>query len=212
MGIPGGDTVSYPCINGTYFNVTAPGEVEPKRQWQWDLRATADIAAATFVPANNAAGTSLQTGMATWVNSTGASQMVYATLTYGATRISIDQLKDVIIEWSWGTSFGAAPADPTVAVGMRHRALANFGTGSAGGGTVGVYYLFEDRQPSCTIPIGDLITLPAGQTVKAKMTSRWFTGSWGIDWWTATYGDPIPFRAGELGASRIDIFSTPIIP
>lgn len=204
--------MSYPCINTTYFTVTAPGTVSPKRIWQWDLRATADAAAATFTPANNAAGTVLHTAMATWVNSTGVTQNVYATLTYGATRIAIDQLKDLIIEWSWGTSFGAAPADPTLAVGSRHRVYPNLGTGTVGGSTVGVYYLMEDRSPSCTIPLGDQISLPAGQTVKAKFSCRWFTGSWGLDWYTAGYGDPAAERAGEVGASRVDIFSTPFIP
>lgn len=203
--------MSYPCVSSTYYDVTAPGIISPKRRWQWDLRATADIAAATFTPANNAAGTVMQTGMATWVNNTGITQNVYATFTYGATRIAVDQLKDVIVEWSWGTSSGAAPADPTLAVTMRHRVYPNLGTGTVGGSTVGVYYLMEDRQPSCTVPLGDLISLPNTQTVKAKMSCRWFTGAWGLDWATSLYGDPIPERAGELGAGRIDIFSVPTI-
>jgi len=204
--------MSYPCINTTYFNVTAPGSISPKRQWQWDRRATTEAAAAVFTPANNAAGTVIQTGMATWVNTTGIAQNCYATLTMGADRLAIDQLKDLILEWSWGTSFGAAPADPTLAVGSRHRLYPNFGTGTVGGSTVGVYYLMEDRIPSCTIPLGDLIVLPNTQTMKAKFSVRWFTAAWGLDWYTAGYGDPAAERVGELGASRVDIFSVPTVP
>jgi hypothetical protein len=200
--------MSYPCINTTYFDVPI---VSPKRHWQWDLRNTADAAAAAFVPASNAGGTVLHTAMATWVNTTGVSQNVYATLTYGACRIAVDQLKDVIIEWSWGTSSGAAPADPTLVVGSRMRNLANFGTVVVSSTTYGTYYVIEDRHPSCTIPLGNVITLPTTQTMKAKFSCRWFTGSWGLNWYT-TYGDPIPERVGEVGASRVDIFSTPVIP
>lgn len=203
--------MSYPCVSSTYYDVTAPGIVSPKRRWQWDLRATADAASATFVPASNAGGTVLHTAMATWVNSTGIAQNVYATLTVGATRIAVDQLKDVIIEWSWGTNSGAAPADPTLAVGSRHRMLANFGTSVVSSTTYGTYYLIEDRQPSVTIPLGDLIALPSTQTVKAKFSCRWFTGSWGLDWYATGYGDPVPMRAGEIGPARVDIFSVPTI-
>lgn len=202
--------MSYPCISSTYFDVTAPGIVSPKRQWQWDLRATNTVAGATFTPASNAGGTVLQTAMATWVNTTGITQNVYGTLTYGTARMAVDCLKSVVIEWTYGVSSGAAPADPTLSETSRMRCNPDLGTGTAGGNTVGVYYLEEERCPPGTIPVGDLVSLPAGQTFKCKAQCRWLTLAWGTDWYSG-YGAPAPERAGEVGALRMDIFSVPTI-
>jgi hypothetical protein len=203
--------MSYPCVDPAYFTVTSPGIVSPNRKWQWDQRANASANPAVFTPVSNAAGTVLQTAMATWVNTTGISQTVYGLMTYGGARIAIDGLKEPVIEWSWGTSFGSAPADPTLSEISRMRVKPDFSTASVSGTTVAIYYIQEERQPPASVPIGDMITLPAGQTVKVKAACRWLTLSWGLDY-ASIYGVPANERAGNVGGLRVDIFSMPVIP
>lgn len=203
--------MSYPCINATYFDVTAPGIISPKRAWQWDLRATAEVAPTTFTPASNAGGTVLQTAMATWTNTTGVTQNVYGTMTYGTARLAVDALKEPVIEWTYGVSAGVAPPDPTLSETSRLRIKPDLGTGTISSTTVAIYYLEEERCPPGTVPVGDVTSVPAGQVFKCKAQCRWLTLSWGLDWYSG-YGNPVPERIGEVGGLRMDIFSTPVIP
>lgn len=203
--------MTYPCIDTNYFDVTAPGSISPQRRWQWDLRQTASAAEATFTPANNTGGTVLQTVLATWTNTTGIAQNVYALMTQGAARMAIDALKEPVIEWSYGTSFGAAPADPTLSEKSQFRVKADVGTTTVSGTTYAIYYLIEERHPSISLPIGDVVTVPAGQIFKAKAQCRWYTLSWGLDWYATAYGSPTPERIGRVGGLRMDVFSTPVI-
>jgi hypothetical protein len=198
-----------PCIEPQFFDVT-DGELSPLRQWQFQHRATAQGGGATFTPANNAAGTILFTVDVAWTNTTGITQSVYALMTQGPIRYSIDGLKHLVIRHQWGTSFGAAPPTPTLTEESRVRGLVDAGTGDVGP-TVAVYILLEDRHPTATVPIGDVITLPAGQQVRARVQVSWKTDAWGLDWWIAAYGDPVPHRLGKVGPVRLDVFSTPVI-
>ncbi|MDE1675133.1 DUF7172 family protein [Nocardia gipuzkoensis] len=202
--------MTYPCIDGAFFDVT-DGEISPKRHWQFQHRATASAGGAVFTPANNSAGTTLFTVQVQWTNTTPISQNVYALMTHGPVRYSIDGLKHLVIRTQWGTSFGVSPADPTLTEESRVRGLVDAGTGTAGSSTVAIYALLEDRQPTNSVPIGDLVTLPAGQTMKARAQVSWNTAAWGLDWYTG-WGDPVPQRVGKVGPIRLDLFSTPVIP
>lgn len=202
--------MTFPCIDTAYFDAPG-GEISPKRHWQFEHRASATVSGWTFTPANNAAGTTLGFVQAQWLNSTPVAQQVYAVLTADATRYAIDQLKHLVIQTQWGTSFGAAPADPTLTEESRVRGYLDFGTTTVSSTTVGVFGMLEDRQPKISTPIGDVITLPAGQTMKARAQVRWFTSAWGLDWYSA-YGDPVAQRIAKVGALQIDLFSTPVIP
>lgn len=202
-----------PCIDPTYFTVTG-GELSPKRPYQFSQRQSAQAGGAVFTPASNPSpGTVLFTTNVAWTNDTGITQKVYALMTYGGVRYAIDGLKHLVILYKWGTSFGVAPADPTFAAGdeSRVRCLADVGTGSVGGSTVATFILLEDRHPTNSLPIGDVVTLPAGQQFKAKAQVSWQTDAWGLNWYSG-YGDPIPQRIGKVGPVRLDVFSTPVIP
>lgn len=200
-----------PCVDTTYLEVDAEGAISPLRRWQAGQRATAQQDAVTFVPANNAAGTVLQTCQVEWTNTTGVAQSVFAEMTQGGTRYQIDSLKHLVIETKWGTSFGAAPADPALTGESRVRGYADLGTTSVSGSTVGIYFLLEDRQPQNSVPIDDVVTLLPGQTFKARAQTRWFTAAWGIDTWSG-YGSMVPHRQGQVGLLRLDVFSTPVFP
>ncbi|WP_280248799.1 DUF7172 family protein [Nocardia abscessus] len=205
--------MTYPCVDDDYFETPA-GVLSPKRQWQWAHRATASAGGATFTPANNAAGTTLFTVQAAWTNDTPVTQQVYAVMTAGPVRYVLDSLKHMTIQYQWGTSFGAAPADPTLTEESRVRGYPDLGTGNAtpSGPVVGIYVLLEDRQPTNSVPIGDVVTLPPGQQMKARVQVRWFTSAWGIDWYVPAWGDPAPYRVGKVGPVRLDLFSVPVIP
>ncbi|OXR39688.1 hypothetical protein B7C42_08234 [Nocardia cerradoensis] len=69
----------------------------------------------------------------------------------------------------------------------------------------------EDRQPTGSVPIGDIATLTPGQQMKAKVEVSWYTSAWGIDWYTTAWGDPVPSRLGKVGPVRLDLFSVPVI-
>lgn len=203
-----------PCIDGGYFE--APdGELSPRRHWQWAHRATAQAGGATWTPANNPSpGTTLFTVQTVWTNTTPVPQQVYAVMTQGPARYVLDTLKHIVIRYQWGTSFGAAPADPTLTEESRVRGYPDFGTANAtpSGPVAGIYVLLEDRQPSNSVPIGDVVTLPPGQQMKARVQVSWFTAAWGIDWYAAHWGDPVPHRVGKVGPVRLDLFSVPVIP
>lgn len=200
-----------PCVDTAYLSVDGEGSISPLRRWQAGHRATNQVDAATFVPANNAAGTVLQTVQVEWTNDTGISQSVYAEMTQGGARYQIDSLKHLVIETKWGTSFGAAPADPTLTGESRMRGYADLGTQSVSGSTVGIYYLLEDRQPQSSVPIDDFVTLAPGQKMKARAQTRWYTAAWGLDTWSG-YGSMAPHRQGQVGFLRLDLFSTPVFP
>ncbi|MFR9773023.1 hypothetical protein [Nocardia sp. SC052] len=146
-----------------------------------------------------------------WLNNTGVTQLVYAQMTQGAVRYQIDALKHLVIRYQWGTSFGVAPADPALTEESRIRGLVDAGTTTVSSTNVAIYVLLEDRQPPISFPIGDLITLPAGQTVKARCQVSWQTDAWGLNWYSG-YGDPIPHRIGKVGPVKLDLFSVPVIP
>lgn len=203
--------MSYPCVDPAYFDSPA-GVLSPKRIWQWQPRASATAGGWTFVPANNTAGTVLGFAQAVWLNNTGTSQTVFAQLTQGQQRLIVDGQKSVIIRTQWGTSSGASPADPTLTEESRMRVYPDLYTATAGGGTVAVYIVLEDRAPVLTVPIGDVITLPAGQTVKARVQVSWLTANWGLDWYTAGYGDPTQVRLGKVGSIGVELLSVPVIP
>lgn len=203
--------MTYPCVDSSFFDSTG-GVLSPLRRWQMQRRATASAGGATFAPASNSGGTTLFSVQAQWTNDTGISQQVWAVMTQGPQRYAIDGLKDLLIRTQWGTSFGASPADPTLTEESRFRGKPDFGTGTGSGSTtVAVYFLLEDRQPTLTVPIGDVITLPAGQTMKAKAQVSWSTLAWGIDWYSG-WGDPTQARVGKAGPITIELFSTPVIP
>jgi hypothetical protein len=198
-------------VDPTYFD--SPGGVlSPKRQYQLAHRASATAGGATFTPASNPApGTVLFTTNVSWLNNTGVTQSVYAQMTQGPVRYQIDALKHLVIRYQWGTSFGVAPADPTLTEESRIRGLVDAGTTTVSSTNVAIYVLLEDRQPPISFPIGDLITLPAGQTVKARCQVSWQTDAWGLNWYSG-YGDPIPHRIGKVGPVKLDLFSVPVIP
>ncbi|MCM6777945.1 hypothetical protein NDR87_31395 [Nocardia sp. CDC159] len=205
--------MTFPCVDTTFFDVPG-GVLSPKRQWQWQHRASATGGGATFTPANNAAGTTLFTVQAAWTNTTGVSQRVYAVMTQGPVRYVLDGLKHMFIRYQWGTSSGVAPADPTLTEESRVRGYPDFGSANAtpSGPVAAIFVLLEDRQPTASVPIGDLITLPTGQTMKARVQVSWATSAWGIDWYTPAWGDPVPNRVGKVGPVRVDLFSVPMIP
>lgn len=199
-----------PCIDPNSFDVTA-GAISPKRHWQFQHRATAVGGGAVFTPANNSAGTTLFTVQVQWTNNTPITQNVYALMTQGPVRYVIDGMKHLVIRYQWGTSSGASPADPTLTEESRVRGYPDFGTALNGGVTIAVYAQLEDRQPTNSVPIGDLIALPAGQTMKARVQVSWLTSAWGVDW-ASQWGDPATIRIGKVGPVQIDLFSTPVIP
>lgn len=199
-----------PCINDTFFTVT-DGEVSPRRYWQYAHRATAEGGGASPTVAANPAGTTLFTTDVAWTNSTPISQYVHALMTYGPVRYTIDNLKHLQVRYQWGTSSGVAPADPTLTEEMRVRGYADLGTGTVSGSTVGVYYLMEDRHPTASVPIGDVVTLAPGQQMKARVQVSWSTLAWGLNW-ASIYGDPAQYRVLKIGAVRLDLFSTPVFP
>ncbi|MBF6416999.1 DUF7172 family protein [Nocardia cyriacigeorgica] len=206
--------MTYPCVDGNFFDTTG-GSISPKRRWQWEHRATAQAGGAVFTPANNASpGTTLFTTQAVWTNDTGVPQQVYAVMTQGPVRYVLDGLKHLVIRYQWGTSFGAAPADPTLTEESRVRGYPDFGSANAtpSGPVAAIYVLLEDRQPTNSVPIGDVVTLPPGQQMKARVQVSWYTAAWGIDWYTTFWGDPVPHRVGKVGPVRIDLFSVPVIP
>lgn len=199
-----------PCIDDTFFTVTA-GEVSPRRYWQYAHRATAVGGGANPTVVQNAAGTTLFTVDVAWTNDTPISQQVHCLMTRGASRYALDNLKHVEVRWRWGTSSGVAPADPTLTDEMRLRGYADLGTGTVSGSTVGVFYLFEDRHPTASTPIGDVVTLAPGQQMKARCQVSWSTLAWGLNW-ASIYGDPAPHRVLKIGPVRLDLFSTPVFP
>jgi hypothetical protein len=202
------------CADSSFFDTT-DGALDPLRRWQWAQRATAQGGGATFTPASNVSpGTVLFTVNVAWTNDTGISQQVYALMTQGPQRYSIDGLKDLTIRTRWGVSSGTSPADPTLTDESLMRGYGDLGTGStgSGGGTAAIYFLLEDRQPTNSVPIGDIATLTPGQQMKAKVEVSWYTSAWGIDWYTTAWGDPIPSRLGKVGPVRLDLFSVPVIP
>ncbi|MBF6277085.1 DUF7172 family protein [Nocardia nova] len=203
--------MTYPCVNSSYFDAT-DGVLAPLRKWQMNRRAVQSAGGATFTPANNSAGTTLFSVLAQWTNDTGIPQQVWAVMTQGPQRYVIDGLKHLSIRTQWGTSYGAAPADPTMTEESRLRGYPDFGTGTGSGSTtVAVYAQLEDRSPTLTVPIGDVVTLPAGQTFKAKAQVSWSTPNWGIDWYSG-WGDPTQIRVGKVGPITLELFSTPVFP
>ncbi|RJO72965.1 hypothetical protein D5S18_22065 [Nocardia panacis] len=197
-------------MDSSYFDAT-DGVLTPLRRWQMQRRASASAGGATFTPANNSAGTVLFSVLVQWANDTGISQKVHAVMTQGSQRYSIDCLKHLAIRTQWGISSGVAAADPTLTEESRMRGYPDFGTGPAGTGTVGIYAVLEDRAPTLTVPIGDVVTLPPGQTIKAKAQVSWSTPAWGLDWYSG-WGDPVQMRAGKVGPIMLELFSVPVIP
>ncbi|WP_280420634.1 DUF7172 family protein [Nocardia carnea] len=198
-----------PCVDPEFFD-TPDGVLTPQRRWQWAHRATAEAGGASFVPANNAAGTTLFTTDVSWINNSGVSQQVYATMTTGPARFQIDQLKHLVIQTQWGVALGAGP--PTLTGESRIRGYADLGTQQISGSTVGVWGVMEDRQPTLTVPVGDVLTVAAAGQISARVQVRWFTTAWGLDWHVGTWGDPIPYRQASVGAVRLDLYSVPVIP
>lgn len=199
-----------PCVDPEFFDSTG-GVVSPLRHWQYAHRASAEGGGASPTVAANPSGTTLFTVDVAWTNDTPISQYVHALMTYGASRYAIDNLKHVQVRWQWGTSSGVAPADPTLTEEMRFRGYADLGTGTVSGSTVGVFYLMEDRHPTASVPIGDLVALAPGETMKARVQVSWSTLAWGLNW-ASIYGDPAPQRVLKIGAVRLDLFSTPVFP
>lgn len=206
--------MSYPCVDSSFFDSPA-GVLSPKRIWQWQHRASATAGPWTFTPASNSGGTSLGFAQAAWLNNTGVTQQVFAQLTQGPQRYCIDGLKSLVIRTQWGTSSGTSPADPTMTETSQLRGYPDLGTGfDNDGNVVANYAQLEDGHPTLTVPIGDLVTLPAGQTMKARVQVSWLTTAWGIDWWTigGGWGDPVAIRLGKVGAIEVSLFSVPVIP
>ncbi|WP_280505819.1 DUF7172 family protein [Nocardia farcinica] len=199
-----------PCVDDAFFTV-ADGEVAPLRNWQYAHRATAQAGGASPAVVSNASGTTLFTVNVSWTNDTPISQNVHCLMTYGASRYALDNLKHVQVRWQWGTSYGSSPADPTLTEEMRLRGYGDLGTGTVSGDTVGVFYLFEDRHPTTSVPIGDIATLAPGHTMKARCQVSWSTLAWGLDW-ASIYGNPAPHRVLRVGPVRLDLFSTPVFP
>lgn len=197
------------CVDESFFDST-DGVLTPLRRWQLQRRAVQSAGGATFTPASNASGTVLFSVLAQWTNDTGVSQQVWAEMTQGQQRYAIDAQKSLVIKTEGGTSFGASPADPTLAVVSRMRGYPSFGTTTVSSTSVAVYALLEDRQPTISLPLGDVITLPAGQTMKAKAQVSWLTENWGLDWYTG-WGDPTQVRTGKVGPITVELFSVPVI-
>lgn len=202
--------MTFPCVDDDFFDTT-DGVLSPLRKYQMQRVAAQTIAAASFTPANNTGGTTLQTNQISWLNDTGITQQVHAVMTQGPSRYVIDGIKKLVIRTQWGTSAGASPADPTLSETSQFTGYPNMGTTVISSTTVAIYIQLEDRQPTLTTPIGDVVTLPAGQTMKAKAVTSWLTTQWGVDWLSA-YGDPAAIRFGQVGALTLELFAVPVIP
>lgn len=204
-----------PCVDPAFFDSPA-GVLSPQRRWTREHRGSAEAGGATFTPASNPSpGTVLFTVQVQWTNTTGVSQRIDTLMTQGPVRYSIDGLKHLVIRYRWAFAVGVAPADPTTflpADESRVRGMVDIGTGSVGGTAVATYVLMEDRHPAGSIAIGDILTVPAGQMIKARCQVSWQTDAWGLNWAASIGGDPVPYRIGKVGPVRLDLFSTPVIP
>ncbi|AXK88813.1 hypothetical protein SAMN05421776_108204 [Nocardia farcinica] len=196
-----------PCIDPEFFEVT-DGAVSPLRHWQFAHRATAQAGGANPTVVANPGGTTLFTTNLTWTNNTPIAQRAYVLMTQGPVRYSIDNLKHLQVRYQWGLSSGVAPADPALTEESRVRGYGDLGTGTVSGQTVGVFYLMEDRHPTHSVPIGDLVALAPGEAIRAKVQVSWSTLAWGLDW-ASIYGDPAPLRLLKIGPVRLDVFTTP---
>ncbi len=207
--------MSFPCVNPQHFDMIDGTHIQPKDYMQWrhvatNLLASTDLTFTPIIVGGPAPNADVGDLMVTWLNDSPIAQRVYCMITRGGTRVVTQARGVAYCETYYAITQGAAPADPVTTPGTlcgRYGNGSDPGVGVDGGGQ-SVYLITETRCPPRTYQIGDLLTLPATQTVKFRIRLRWQALQWetvGVDG-TDTVETESSLTTGE---TRLDIFAIP---
>ncbi len=210
----GGHLMTFPCVDPNMFDPNG-GAPTPREWLQWRHVATqsaASVEQLDIPPSASLPDILIHTLQVQYTNTTPIPQQVYGLITRGGTQWALNAPNQFTLNQSHGTAVGVAPPDPSLTL-----------VSKMGGGMVAtvtgfgqqLYNIIEDRAGTRTSLIGDTITLPVGQTYKARMELRLV----GIVWDTqqpsnntlngadATEAE----RRFMSGDTRLDLFSYPLL-
>jgi hypothetical protein len=204
--------MTFPCINEDHFEMVDGTHITPRPYMAWRHVATNQAGSVdrSYDP-NGGSGQAenLYEVQVSWTNTDPISANVYALVTRGGSRVACSCRNVIYLEQYAGTALGVAPADPTAST-----LISRFGNGgdlgdNNGGGLIG-FAPFETRAGERTALVGSTVVVPTGQTYKVRVRLR-VDGSF---WETASYfgGDNETELSITSGATRLDLYSYPVIP
>lgn len=198
-----------PCINGDHFLLENGTDLTPQDYMQIRRVATATTSSVvtTYIPNDGIAKNDpLIEVDVTWTNTSPVAQAAYAVMTRGGSSVALTARSRAYIQTEGGTAVGSPPGVPVMPV------VSRFGNGSDKGMVASdfEFMIVETRIPDRSILVGDTLTVPPGQSFRARVELVFVSDFWeNADVWLGSIlGDELEARvvSGDL---MVDVFAYP---
>lgn len=204
------EPIVVPCVDPDDFEMVYGTHIRPRDHLQWRHVATnyANAVTMSFDPNDGTAkDVAIHTLNAQWTNDTPIAQNVYALMTRGGTKMTLQAQSRAYIRTNIGQAVGVSPADPAATT-----TVSKFGIGYSRGVTAATeayYGILEVRMGERTMLAGDTLLVQPGETFKVSAALRFISEHW----------ESLPIHNGDTetesefnsGATQFDIFAYPEI-